>query len=184
MLDNKEQEYLNRYAYLDCGGIKFSKFDKEEFKITWQNKVMIDKNWNSTIILVKTVTTNDDLEKINIGDIFDLELKFAIKNTINNKLDIRYNKYKLMYFVKELRIHTGDTLIDTVRIFTDNKDDLDGIDSIITREENQQLRNTMYKLRPNNVTYNVNCDFNDLNTNAEKFIEEISKITERQIKYR
>lgn len=177
-----KEEKTNRYVLGVNTPIVYFDLGNSGFKMDWATKVMVEENKDELLVLIKHETTSNDLENIEIGQSIDMVFEYLSKSLDDSSVFSTKKGYKNMHLIS--KYHTDihyDT--DMIKIFS-SKRDSNNIDRIIRRDEQEQLRNTTYKLKPNSVTYNVNCDLKDLKLDVEKFTDEITKIAKRQVKLR
>lgn len=152
------------------------KGDNVELCLDWVNKVIVDEIIGETIILVKHETTHDDLEGINIGDKLDMKMKYLSVYKDNQDNFTQEREYKDMYLIYDY--HTDMYCwTDMVKVFSNVKEPRN-LDKIIKRDEQDQLKNTIHKLKPDNA-YKIESELKDLNTNINIFAKELIKTMER-----
>jgi hypothetical protein len=174
-----KEEKTNKYVLgVNVPIIKFD-LGKTGFIMDWANKVMIDENINETLILIKHDVTHNNLENIEIGQIINMSFEYVSTSRDDDKMFKTNKIYKQMYLVDKYHTDIYFTS-DMVKIFSDVSNPKN-LERIIKREEQEQLRNTIYKLKPsNNNTYNVSCEIKDIGIDAEKFINKFVETAEKR----
>lgn len=151
----REKTETERYVIgYDVPIIKF-KNEHNNFDMAWANKVMIDENINGKTILIKHETTHNKLEGLGIGEKIDIILKYTSKERDTGQNFISEYEYKDMYLVDNYQTY-NNSITDTVKIFS-NVQDLINLERIIKREEQEQLKNTLYKIKRSgdSIAFNI-----------------------------
>jgi len=177
------KERTGRYVKGLNAPIIHFKNENIDFTMDWINKTIVDESIGEQIVLIKHQTTDDNLENIKVEDKVDMILDYsAIDRDYTDREFSKKQLYKNMYLIN-MYYTNNCSITDTVRIFSNVKEPKN-LDRVMRRDEQEQSRNTIYKLKPNTVTYNVNSDFKDLNVDIKKFTEDLTKITKRQFNSR
>lgn len=179
---NKElnQEYVDNIV----PDIKIINKDGDTYTIKTQVKVLRDETVNENIILLKYVSTTERLNSILvIGNKFILELGRPIMSMEMESIDIKNEKLEDMYLVNRFTSrNTNGNNSDFVLVFSSDCES-GRFNRLLEKEEKEQLNNTIYKVRPNDI-YKIEVklqNINDTMKNTEKAFEKmIDKVTKEQ----